>query len=215
MKKTSLAGRFFRRALLIWGAASLILTLVGGTVVLTAGWWLPVEDAPRKADAIVLLAGDSRRAPHAADLYLRGFAPAIYTGRPWTESQEPLCSLGLLCEREEDRTVDAMRRKGVPQSAIHLYGNGLKGTVDEVEHLAAVLPAGTHTLLVVTSPYHCRRTKLIMQRKLPGCELYFCPPPYEPWPTEWWKNQQAAAHVIIECAKFLFYFVGTPFRSAP
>lgn len=215
MKKPSLAGRLLRRVLLVWGAASLILTLVGGAVVLTAGWWLPVEDTPRKADAIVLLAGDPRRAPHAADLYLRGFAPAIYTGRPWAEPQEPLCSLGLDCVKEEDRTVDAMRRKGVPQDAIHLYGNGLKGTVDEVEHLAAVLPADAKTILVVTSPYHCRRAKLIMERKLPGRELLFCPPPYEPWPTRWWTNQQAAAHVIIECAKFLFYFTGTPFRSAP
>ena len=55
----------------------------------------------------------------------------------------------------------------------------------------------------------------IMERKLPGCELLFCPPPYEQLPQAWWKNQQAAAHVIMECAKFAFYFTGTPFRSAP
>ena len=215
MKRQSAIRRLLGRALMLWGALSLLCCAAGAGLMLTASWWLPVEDAPRKADVIVLLAGDPRRAPHAAELYLRGFAPVIYTGRPAVEQQEQLRSLGLPIEKEEERTTAALLAKGVPQTAIHLYGNGLKSTVDEVEHLAAVLPAGAKTILVVTSPYHCRRTKLIMERKLPGCELLFSPPPYEPLPQAWWKNQQAAAHVIMECAKFAFYFTGTPFRSAP
>lgn len=200
---------------MLWGALCLLAVLAGGALLLCAGWWLPVVDTPRKADAIVLLAGDPRRAPHAADLLLRGLAPVIYTGRPADESQEPLCSLGLACEKEVDRTVAALLAKGVPQSAIHLYGDGLKSTVDEVEHLARALPANAHTILVVTSPYHCRRTKRIMERKLPGRELLFCPPPYERLERKWWTDQNAARHVVIESAKFLFYFTGTPFRSAP
>jgi len=205
--------RLLARGLMLWGALSLFCCVAGAGLMLTASWWLPVEDAPRKADAIVLLAGDPRRAPHAADLYLQGLAPAIYTGRPAVESQAPLRSLGLSCGAEEQRTEAILLAKGVPQSAIHLYGSQLKSTVDEVEHLAEALPAEAKTILVVTSPYHCRRTKFIMERQLPGRELLFSPPPYEPLPKAWWKDQQAAAHVLMECAKFLFYYTGTPFRS--
>jgi len=213
VKKTSLMGRFFRRALLIWGATSLILTLVGGTVLLSAGLWMPIEDTPRKADAIVLLAGDPRRAPQAAKLYLRGFAPVIYVGRPVIEP-DPLRDMGLPEPTEPERTQAALSSLGVPLTAIHFYGEGLRSTVDEAEHLAAELPPEARTILVVTSPSHCRRAKFIMTRALPGRELLFCPPAGQALPASWWRDQNAARQVIFECAKFLFYFTGTPFRSA-
>jgi len=198
----------------LWGLACLLALLLGGTAVLTAGWWLRVEDSLTPADAIVLMAGDSRRAPHAADLYLRGLAPVIHTGRPMNESQEPLCSLGLSCEKEEDRTAQAILAKGVPPQALKLYGQGLMSTVDEGEHLARLLGPEVKTVIVVTSPHHCRRTKLILTRLLPGKTLLFSPPPYERFEAKWWTHQTSARNVIMETAKFLFYFAGRPFRSA-
>jgi uncharacterized SAM-binding protein YcdF (DUF218 family) len=205
--------RALKALLLLWGAASLLAVLAGGAVVLSAGWWLPVDDELKPADAIVLMAGDSRRAPHAADLYLRGLAPVIYTGRPMNESLEPLCSLGLSCEREEDRTAAAILAKGVPPQALRLYGHELMSTVDEGEHLARLLGPEVKTVIVVTSPHHCRRTKVILSGLLPGRELLFSPPPYERFERKWWTHQTSARHVIIEATKFLYYYLGTPFRS--
>lgn len=199
--------------LLAWGAVSLAVALAGAAVLLTAGWWLPVEDELKPADAIVQLAGDPRRSPYTADLYLKGLAPVIYTGRP-VNDPDPLCELGLPCQPEEERTHEALLRKGVPDEAIKLYGNGLMSTVDEGEHLARLLPPEAKTVIVVTSPYHCRRSKIILSRLLPGRELLFTSPPYERFEHRWWTDQNSARHVIIEAAKFLFYFVGTPFRSA-
>ncbi|MBI5518517.1 MAG: YdcF family protein [Desulfovibrio sp.] len=197
----------------LWGLLCLLAVLVGGGLVLTAGWWLPVDDELKPADAIVLLGGDPRRAPHAADIYLKGLAPVIYTCRPMNESQEPLCSLGLSCEREEERTLAALLAKGVPQEAIVLYGQDLLSTVDEGEHLARLLPPEARTIIVVTSPHHCRRAKLILSRLLPGRELLFSPPPYERFERKWWTHQTSARHVIIESAKLVFYFLGKPFRA--
>jgi uncharacterized SAM-binding protein YcdF (DUF218 family) len=201
--------------LTLWGAVSLLVCLVGGALLLSAGWWLPVNDELKPADAIVLLAGDSRRAPFTADLYLKGLAPAIYTGRPMNESQEPLSSLGLPLMPEEERTREALLRKGVPPEAVHLYGKDLLSTVDEGEHLARLLGPKVKTVIVVTSPYHCRRAKMILSRLLPDRELLFTSPPYERFERKWWTDQISARHVIIESAKFLFYFVGKPFRSSP
>jgi len=207
--------RVLKFCLTLWGAVSLLALIVGGAVLLTAGWWLRVDDELKPADAIVLLAGDSRRAPYAADLYLRGLAPVIYTGRPMNDSQEPLCSLGLSCEKEEDRTAQAILAKGVPAGALTLYGNGLMSTVDEGEKLAKLLGPEVKTVIVVTSPHHCRRAKLILTRLLPGRTLLFSAPPYERFEAKWWTHQTSARNVIMETAKFLFYFAGTPFRSAP
>ncbi len=197
----------------VWGLVCLLVLLVGGGALLTAGWWLPVDDELKPADALVLLGGDPRRAVHAADLYLKGLAPVIYTCRPLNESQEPLCSLGLFCEREEDRTLQALLLKGVPRQSVVLYGQDTMSTVNEGELLAKLLGPEVKTVIVVTSPHHCRRAKLILSRLLPGRELLFSPPPYERFERKWWTDQTSARHVIIESAKFLFYFVGKPFRA--
>ncbi len=196
-----------------FGAVCLLALIVGGAAVLSAGWWLPVNDELKPADAMVLLGGDPRRAPHAADLYLRGLAPAIYTCRPMNESMEPLVSLGMSFPREEELSTQALRLKGVPDEAVHLYGEGLLSTVDEGEHLARLLGPEVKTVIVVTSPHHCRRAKLILSKLLPGRELLFSYPPYERFERKWWTHQTSARHVIIETAKFVFYFAGKPFRA--
>lgn len=199
--------------LLAWGAASLLALLAVGTLLCTAGLWLPVEDELTQADAIVLMAGDARRAPHAADLWRQGLAPVIYTGRPQYESQEPLCSLGLACEREEDRTRAAILAKGVPPQALRFYGHELASTVDEGERLTEALGPQAKTLLVVTSAYHCRRTKVILSRLLPGRTLLFSSPPYERFERKWWTHQTSARQVVLESVKFLFLYLGAPFRA--
>jgi len=204
----------FGAMLKIWGGLSLLALLLGGGAMLSAGWWLPVEDELKPADAMVLLGGDSRRAVHAADLYLEGLAPVIYTCRPMEESREPLCSLGIPCPREEEVTTEALRLKGVPSEAVHVYGHELLSTVDEGELLAKLLGPEVKTIIVVTSPHHCRRAKLILSRLLPGRELIFSASPYERFEAQWWTHQTSARNVIIECSKFLFYFAGTPFRSS-
>lgn len=197
-----------------WGALSLLALLLGAGALLTAGWWLRVDDELKPADALVLLGGDPRRAVHAADLYLRGLAPVIYTCRPMNESQEPLVSLGMPSEPEEVRTMQALSLKGVPPEAVRLYGQDLLSTVDEGEHLAQLFGPEVKTVLVVTSPHHSRRAKLILQRLLPGREIILSTPPYERFERKWWTHQTSARHVIIECAKFLYYFAGTPFRAS-
>ncbi|HWR02868.1 MAG TPA: YdcF family protein [Humidesulfovibrio sp.] len=197
----------------VWGAFSLLAVLLGGALLLTAGWWLPVNDELKPADAIVLLAGDPRRARHTADLYMQGLAPVIYTGRPAYEPDEPGEPLAPPFMPEEERIRLYLIAKGVPKEAVVLYGQNLLSTVDEGEHLARLLPPQAKTVIVVTSPYHCRRAKIILSRLLPGRELIFSPPPYERFEPKWWTHQPSARQVLLESAKFLFYYLGRPFRA--
>lgn len=206
-------GQAFGALLKLWGAVCLLALLALAGLMGTAGWWLPATDEPRPADAIVVLAGDVRRAVHGADLYLGGLAPAVYVGRPFYDPPEPLCSLGLPCPRQEDEMRAVLLLKGVPPEAVHVYGDELLSTVEEAEAFARALPPEAKTVLVVTSPSHSRRAKLALARVLPGRELVMCPTPHERFEREWWTHQGSAKAVVLELAKFAQYYLGQPFRT--
>lgn len=200
------------------GALTLLGVIIGGGLVLSAGLWLRMDDQPRQAAAIVILAGDIRRAIHAADLYHQGHAPVIYVSRPHYEPSEPLMQLGWVFPRQEDQMRLVLARKGVPDGAVRVYGQDLLSTVQEGEALRNELnrdglPPGP--LLVVTSPYHCRRAKLILSGIVRDRDLIMTATPYERFDVKWWAHQGSANAVVSEVAKFVFYALGTPFRSRP
>lgn len=200
------------------GALTLLGLLVGGGLVLSAGLWLRVDDQPRPGAAIVVLAGDIRRAIHAADLYHQGYAPLVYVSRPRHEPPQALLELGWQFPPQEDEMRLVLARKGVPDEAVRVYGQDLMSTVQEGEALRTELAAsgqGPGPLIVVTSAYHCRRAKLILSRLIRDRELLMSPTPYERFDAKWWAHQGSANAVVSEVAKFLFYALGTPFRSAP
>lgn len=197
----------------IWGAASLLGLALCAGLMLCAGWWLPVNDAPGPADAIVIMGGDARRSAHGADLYLAGYAPAVYVARPFYDPPEPLCELGLPCPREEDVVQTVLDIKGVPRAATRLYGRELLSTVEEAEALARALPPEAKTILVVTSPSHCRRALAVLRHELPGRTILMSPTPHERFEPKWWTHQASAKAVVLELAKFAQYYAGTPFRT--
>lgn len=195
------------------GVLALLALLVGGTLVLTAGYWLRMDDPPQKADAIVILAGDIRRAIHAADLYHQGLAPVVFVSRPKNDPPQALVDLGFDFPRQEDQMLQVLTRKGVPLEAVRVYGHDVLSTVEEAEALQHELGQGYPRLLVVTSSYHCRRAKLILSGILRRHELSMTPTPYERFDKKWWNHQLSAGAVVSEVAKFVFYYLGTPFRT--
>lgn len=205
--------RYFRVLLQCVGALSLLGLLVGAGLVLTAGYWLRMDDAPKKADAIVVLAGDIRRAIFAADLYHQGLAPVIYVSRPHEEPPQCLVDLGFDFARQEDQMLRVLAAKGVPLQAVRLYGHEVQSTMEEGESLSRELGPKPRTLLVVTSPFHCRRAKLILSGILRQHELVMPLTPYERFDKIWWNHQLSSVAVVTEVAKFAFYFLGTPFRA--
>lgn len=202
----------------ITGALALLALVVGGGLALSAGLWLRMDEEPRPAAAIVILAGDIRRALYAADLYHQGLAPVVYISRPHHDPPEEMVALGWNYPLQEDDMRLVLARKGVPDEAVRLYGHDLLSTVQESEALAGELAASglpSGPLLVVTSPYHCRRAGLILSRIVRDREIIMSATPYERLDVKWWTQQDSARAVIVELAKFVFYAVGTPFRSAP
>lgn len=177
--------------------------------------WIITNDQPIKSDAIFVLAGDYTRPPYAADLYLQGFAPTVYVSRP---NKEPIYAelrkLNIQLQKHEDIYKKILMAKGVPSHAIITFGEGILSTVEEAETLKKIYGDKLNSLLIVTSPSHTRRSKLIFEKVMPDIRITVVPTPYEHFPQQWWKNRSASLAVVSETAKTLFYLLGGAFRSS-
>lgn len=216
VRKIAAVRRIVSYVLQTVGLLSLLVLLLGGIGLYFAGRWLVLDEAPAPADLIVLLGGDLSRPLHGADLYHRGYAKRIAVSRPAPHPQtENLRPLGLRLPRQDEEYREILRRKGVPASAIDVFGDANLSTVQEAETLREFLGGRPARLLIVTSPYHTRRVKVVFTRLLPRADIRVLASPYEEFPQRWWTHQGAAVGVVLETAKLLYYYLGGAFRALP
>lgn len=194
----------------------LAAVVIGLGLLLTAGFWLQNGDSPAPADVMVVLGGDFGRTAYAAELYQLGMARKIYVGRAFrSKSQRVLDKNMVAYPRQEEVNRALLRKKGVPAEAIEYYGDELLSTVQEAEALAATLGKGPGSLLVVTSPYHARRARMIFNGCFPGWDIRVAGTPADRLPAAWWTDKETARIVLLEIPKTIFYMLGGRFRSAP
>lgn len=178
------------------------------------GDWLQIDDKPEQADAIIILSGGPLRALYAADLYKQGYAHNIYISKPIREyTIKMLDDMGIAIPYEEGISRHILIKKGVPDKNIHIFGQSSLSTIEEAETLNRIFKGRKCSLLIVTSPFHVRRSKMIFNDILKSCDLKIVGTPYEPFPKKWWTNQDSARNVILEITKILFYQAGGRFRS--
>ena len=205
-----------RRLVLLLALALLAIAAALAVFAWNAARWLNNPDEPAPADAIVVLAGTYQRGIRAGELYRQGMAPLVYVSVPVADpSAAPLAELGVrLVPTEEiyERTLAAM---GVPSDRVRRLGHGSISTYDEAREAARVFPAAGRRLLLVTSPFHVRRTRMIFEDALKGRDVEFrvLSVPQEPFPDRWWTSQGAAREVLLEWTKIVFYLVGGRFRA--
>lgn len=174
-----------------------------------ASRWLPDSDAVATADAIVVLAGDSRRTLYAADLYRQGMAAQVLVSRPIRGARERILEdLGIPMPAAEEYDRMILLRKGVPEAAIDIFGSGSISTYEEGRVLGLRYAGRSPDLLAVTSPYHVRRARMILTNALPGARIHVVATPYETFPEHWWASQDAARDLLLELTKIVFYSVG-------
>lgn len=204
------------RVLQAIGLLSLIFLLLGSAGLYFAGRWLVLDETPAQADWIVLLGGDLSRPLYGADLYHRGYAKRIAVSRTAPPSQtENLRKLGMQLPRQDEQFREVLRRKGVPGNVIGVFGDANLSTVQEAETLRELLGDRPARLLIVTSPYHTRRVKIVFTRLLPQADVRVLASPYETYPQRWWTDQSAAVGTLLETAKLLYYYLGGAFRTLP
>jgi uncharacterized SAM-binding protein YcdF (DUF218 family) len=192
-------------ALFALGAILAGLAAVAGR---DASAWLARPDPLDRADAIVVLGQDPTRAFEAADLYRAGLAPRVLLSRPKREARLLyLESQGIGVPWFEVAARTILRGRGVPEEAIGTFGDKLISTLTEAQAVAAALP-GARRLIVVTSPYHARRARLIFRDLLPGADVRLAENHYETLPRAWWADETSANNVIMEFLKLAFYEAG-------
>ena len=190
----------------------LVTSMVSAVALSYIADWLSVADKPEKADAILVLGGDYSRPFQAADLYRQGLSAKIYVSVPVRENQLRLLDdAGVPHPRQEEIFRQVLLKKGVPASAIDLFGKDSISTAAEAQAAQALFSTGAPRLLVVTSPYHLRRTRIIFADALPNADIRVIPTGYDPFPKQWWKNQDAARNVLLELPKIVFYRLGGRF----
>jgi len=208
-------GRLLSFICTIVGALTLLGAVAAAVLLFSAGAWLPVQGEPRPADYIVVLAGSHSRELHAADLYNKGLAQRILVSKPYHDAvSRRLDELGVSNPRYEEIAIATLQAKGVPAEAIETFGQANLSTAQEAMELQQRLAGSDASLLVVTSPFHVRRTRLIFGDILGCCEHQVVGSPYEPFADDWWNDRQSAAALVLETAKFIFYLGGGRFVAA-
>jgi uncharacterized SAM-binding protein YcdF (DUF218 family) len=191
--------------------------LVAFFVFLEAGRWLVVEDPLQKADAIAVLSGRMPgRALEAARVFKQGYANRVWL----THSSEPAATLGELSipfVGEESYNKQILVHAGVPESAIQILDPPITNTADEMQTIGAALRReNLHSVIIVTSKVHTRRTKALWQRLSPNDRVAILhsvsDDPFDA--AHWWRTTSDALDVVREILGLLNTWAGLPLRPA-
>lgn len=206
-----------RRALRLVAIVLGLMLIASSGLGYNAARWLRSADVPAQASAIIVLAGRYERSMHAADLYRAGHAPRVVLSEAvrekiWSQLEE----LGIRLPSVPEVHRRVLQAKGVPAERIEPLGRPALSTADEALAIAERFGQPGASVIVVTSPSHVMRARLIIERALEGrgVKLMVCATPYEAFPDEWWRSQDAAREVLLEWVKIGFFMAGGRFRAA-
>ena len=167
-----------RRPWIVVLVALLVLALVAVVahrpLLRAAGRILVVEPSDGPADAIVVVAGSTpTREALAATLFREGRAPVVVVSRQTMPVRvQQLLDLGIRPLDFQGESVAALKKYGVPRAAIVTLTEPVEITEMELRAVAAEAHArGWRRVLLVTTPNHSRRVRLVWHREAgPGIE---------------------------------------------
>jgi uncharacterized SAM-binding protein YcdF (DUF218 family) len=179
---------------------ALYLVIVAVLVLLArhAGRFL-VVDEPAKADAIVVLAGETNARPaRALELLHQGLAPHVFL-----DAEERNLIYDEQLVDIAGRYVNS-RGESDHVSICTVVGYSTFAEVDDVNRCLQSL--GAHRILLVTSEFHTRRTAMIFRNRLPQYEIHVAAA-RNPWQfgERWWTNREWAKTTFDEWLKIFWW----------
>lgn len=196
-----------------WRKRTLLLLIVGTLALLAIshpiwlkllGQALIVDEAPQPVDLIVVLGGGAgEREDWGAFLYQRDYAPWIITSgeKPHTPGQKL-----AFAEIASDYLADL----GVPKKAIIIMPETTSTRDEAIETLAIARQRGFDSIIVITDPYHMRRSRLTFRDVFAGqdIELTFSATPFTWFRVDgWWRRERDLMAVVGEYQKMAFYLL--------
>ena len=202
---------FYKIFFFLMVGAYLIFNFFQVPILTHLGQYLVVQDRLEKADLIVCLAGNNvERGLATIDVYRQGLAPAVFTAREeLPDGYETLTTKGLHYPENRDLLVNLFKEADLPDAALINAPGIATSTFDEAKLVSEwVNQKGYRSLIIVTSPTHCRRAMLTFKNAFKGqnIKIMMLPSPYSGFnPQSWWKERKYAREVIVEYQKLVYY----------
>ena len=184
-----------------------VLVALGSLLGYEGGAWL-VVDRPEKADAIVVLAGETEQRPaRGLQLLADGLAPQMLLDAPAATRIYHRSQLELA-----QQYLSGQPAAG-PLSVCPIVG---LSTRDEARDVAGCLKAQSgggalvaqvRRILIVTSDFHTRRALAIFRHEIPGVE-FSAAAAYDPaqYGAKWWQHRQWATTFFDECVRLVWWY---------
>lgn len=194
----------------IKGCFSVLLTIMFVSIFLwallvVAGSFLIVGDKVKPVDAIVVLSGDEgERVLEAVKWYEKGYGKYFVFTKTHTE------------EIGEGRTYSEMLMRlaidnGVPADSMLVTSGEATSTIEEAQAVKLLaLQRNINSILVVTAPYHTRRTEIIFDKEFADTDIKVLVHAVEDsWykPLTWYLSSQGWRQTLAEFGSlFLIWF---------
>ena len=183
------------------------------TVLRSAGWALVAEDAPAKAD-IIIISTDALGAGilEAADLVQAGYARRVAIfDRPQTRMSREFARRGVQSLDLKSVSIQLLHGLGITDIVVI---PPVVGTVDEGVVLQQWCVANSiHSILFVSVPDHSRRTRRVLDRALTphGVRVMVRYARYSEFdPDAWWQTRGGQRVQAIESQKLLMDLLRHP-----
>ena len=195
------------------GLLALLILIAAVVAFRGVGRWLTREDSLSQADVIFVLSGSMPyRAEEAAKVFAKGYAQEIWLSRPDSPADE-LKKPGIHFVGEEDYNRDILIHQGVPDAAIHILPETVVNTEQEVEEAGREMQrAGKRTVILITSPQHTRRVKVLWRNLTEDNPKATVRAAYED-PIDidhWWRNTRDIFSVVHEMLGLVNAWAGLP-----
>jgi uncharacterized SAM-binding protein YcdF (DUF218 family) len=160
------------------------------------GRYLIYSQPPRRADIILVLAGDfwGPRVLKAAELAKQGYAPLVLiSGVPYGSGTEG------------DYAIPFLVKQGYPARLFESFGHHAHSTIEEAIALRGELARRrVKQVILVTSDFHSRRSAIVFRLFCPGLD-FISVPGAEPavHPDRWWMDDHSRALFYSEWSKIL------------
>ncbi len=203
--------RKFLHCFLLLLVATVVLFLLRESILSEVGNFLVVSDSLDRADVIEVLSGHSVRYQKAAELFSQGWAPRIViTKGTYPHSVEELKRYGISELESHEKGAAILRFLKIPKCVIEIIDGYNKSTVDEARKLRRyMLDQGLKRLIVVTSNFHTRRSRLLFRRVFKGTGIAIvvqaAPPDYDFDPEQWWTRRENSKTLLWEYQKLIYY----------
>jgi hypothetical protein len=196
-----------KRNLLVFFSITILITILGLGVfgIRNIGSWLIVSDpVPDKLDMIFTFASESERVGYSKELLSR------FTDATWVLSDYKNGFSRILRKDNFNMSkVSTIDTCSSTRSEINVINEWLKG------HSKSIRAGSKYHVGLVSSPYHMRRIRMMIQRNIhqKNVTFYYLPVPLERynWDSSmfknWWETEIISKVVISELQKIVYFFL--------